>query len=122
MEFALSPQIVRKNFSSRWRRRSDHTTHRRRPSARRVHGSELAGRGLLRVGDILTGVADTPLGANITRGLLGPPVIDEVAILQPGTTVTLQFIRNGQPSHITLRLAQWGTVANATADIGPAAL
>jgi PDZ domain len=78
--------------------------------------------GLLRVGDILTGAADTPLAANITRGLLGPPVIDEVAVLQPGTTVTLQFIRNGQPSHVTLRLARWGTAANAMADIGPAAL
>lgn len=78
--------------------------------------------GLLRAGDILTGVADTPLGANITRGLLGPPVIDEVAILQPGTTVTLQFIRDGQPNHVTLRLAQWGTAADALADIGPAAL
>ncbi len=53
----------------------------------------------LRVGDILTGVADTPLAATITRGLLGPPVIDEIAILGPGATVTLQFIRNGQPSH-----------------------
>jgi hypothetical protein len=70
--------------------------------------------GLLRVGDILTGVSDTPLAANLTRGgLLGPPVIDEIAILEPGATVTLQFIRNGQPSHVTLRLAEWSAAADA---------
>jgi hypothetical protein len=79
--------------------------------------------GLLRVGDILTGVADTPLAANLTRGgLLGPPVIDEIAILGPGATVTLQFIRNGQPSHVTLRLAEWSATADAMTAVGPAAL
>jgi hypothetical protein len=78
--------------------------------------------GLLRVGDILTGVADTALGTNIIRSLLGPPVIDEVAILQPGITITLELTRNGQPSHVTLRLAQWGAAADALTAIGPAAL
>jgi hypothetical protein len=78
--------------------------------------------GVLRVGDILTGVAETALGAGITGSLLGPPVIDEVAILHPGNTVTLQIIRDGQPSHVTLRLAQWGPAADALADIGPAAI
>ena len=29
--------------------------------------------GELRVGDVLTGVADTPLGTNITSALIGPP-------------------------------------------------
>src|SRR5450432_494118 len=76
--------------------------------------------GLLRVGDILTGVAATPLAATITRGLLGPPVIDEIAILGPGATVTLQFIRNGQPSHVTLRLAEWSAAADAMTAVGPA--
>jgi hypothetical protein len=78
--------------------------------------------GVLQVGDILTGVADTALGVNITSSLIGPPVIDEVAILHPGIAVTLQISRNGQPSHVTLRLAQWGPAADALAAIGPAAL
>lgn len=79
-------------------------------------------RGVLRVGDILTGVAGTPLGTDITHSLLGPPVIDEVAILQPGITITLELLRNGQPSHVTLQLAQWGAAADALTATGPVAL
>ena len=78
--------------------------------------------GELHVGDILTGVADTALGTNITSTLIGPPVIDEVAILQPGDMVTLQIIRNGQPSTVTLRLARWSSAADALTKIGPTAL
>ena len=78
--------------------------------------------GELHVGDILTGVGDTALGTNITSTLIGPPVIDEVAVLQPEATVALQVIRNGQPSNVTLRLAHWSPAADELAKIGPTAL
>ena len=78
--------------------------------------------GELHVGDILTGVADTTLGTNITSTLIGPPVIDEVAILQPGDMVTLQILRNGKASNATLRLAHWSPAADALTKIGPTAL
>ena len=78
--------------------------------------------GVLHVGDILTAVADTALGTNITSTLIGPPVIDEVAILHPGVTVTLQIVRNGTPSNVTLRLAHWSSASDALAKIGPTAL
>jgi hypothetical protein len=67
-------------------------------------------------------VAGTALGSNITSALIGPPVIDEVAILRPAATVTLQIVRNGQPSTVTLRLARWSSAAAALAKIGPTAL
>jgi hypothetical protein len=78
--------------------------------------------GVLKVGDILTAVADTGLGSNITSTLIGPPIIDEVAILQPEMTVTLQIVRNGTSSNVTLRLAHWSPAADALAKIGPTAL
>src|SRR6185437_6517336 len=78
--------------------------------------------GELQVGDILTGVAGTALGSNITSTLIGPPVIDEVAILRPGATVRLQIVRNGQPSSVTLRLARWSSASDALTKIGPTAL
>ena len=78
--------------------------------------------GELHVGDILTGVADTALGTTITSTLIGPPVIDEVAILQPETTVTLQIVRNGTSSDVTLRLAHWSAAADALTKVGPTAL
>jgi hypothetical protein len=78
--------------------------------------------GELHVGDILTAVADTALGTTITSTLIGPPVIDEVAILQPGDMVTLQILRNGKASNATLRLAHWSPAADALTKIGPTAL
>ncbi len=78
--------------------------------------------GELKVGDILTGVADTALGSDITGALIGPPVIDEVAILRPDATVTLQIVRNGQPSTVTLQLARWSSASDALTKIGPTAL
>jgi hypothetical protein len=78
--------------------------------------------GELKVGDIITGVADTALGSNVISTLIGPPVIDEVAILQPGAMVTLDIIRNGQPSTVTLRLAHWSSASDVLAKIGPTAL
>jgi hypothetical protein len=78
--------------------------------------------GELKVGDILTGVADTTLGSSITSALIGPPVIDEVAVLQPGATVTLHIVRKGQPNTVTLRLAHWSSASDALARIGPTAL
>ncbi len=74
----------------------------------------------LQVGDIITGLAGTALGSNITSTLIGPPIIDEAAILQPGVTVTLQIVRNGTSSNVTLRLAHWSSAADALAKIGPA--
>jgi len=67
-------------------------------------------------------VADSPLAATVAKGLLGPPVIDEVAILAPGFAVSLQIIRNGQPTNVTLRLAHWSSAADALAKLGPTAM
>ncbi len=78
--------------------------------------------GELEVGDILTGVVGTALSNNITSALIGPPVIDEVAILRPGAAVTLRIVRNGQSSDVTLRLAHWSSASDALAKIGPTAL
>jgi len=61
--------------------------------------------GVLKIGDVVEGVVGSTLRS--TTYLLGPKVIEEVALDQPGQIVKLSIIRNGQPMTVSLKLAQW---------------
>jgi hypothetical protein len=63
--------------------------------------------GELRVGDIITGVEESPLPLSIAEGLNGPSVIDAVELFRPGDVIFLKILRDGTPIVIHLRLAQW---------------
>ena len=63
--------------------------------------------GKLRVGDVIEDVAGSKLPAKDAVNLLGPKVIEEVALYRPGQTIELNVLRRGQPLIVKLKLAQW---------------
>jgi len=63
--------------------------------------------GVLQVGDVVEDVLGSTLPAKDTTYLLGPKVIEQVALDQPGQVVKLSILRNGQPLIVSLKLAQW---------------
>ena len=63
--------------------------------------------GELRVGDIITGIENSPLPLSAAERLIGPSVIDAVELLRPGDVVSLRVVRDGSSLVIRLRLAQW---------------
>jgi hypothetical protein len=63
--------------------------------------------GKLQVGDVVEGVVGSTLPAKDVTYLLGPNVIEEVALYQPGDAIELRVLRNGQPLTVTLKLDQW---------------
>lgn len=65
--------------------------------------------GVLHVGDVVEGIVGSPLPASDSTYLLGPKVIEEVALDQPGQVIKLSILRNGQPMTESLKLAQWPT-------------
>jgi hypothetical protein len=67
---------------------------------------------LLQVGDLISGVLGTQLPASSAADLIGPVVLDEVAILNPGDTAALQVSRNGRQLVVPIKLAQWSQIAS----------
>lgn len=63
--------------------------------------------GVLHVGDVVEGIVGSSLPASDSTYLLGPKVIEEVALDQPGQVVKLSVLRNGQPLTVSLKLAEW---------------
>lgn len=61
----------------------------------------------LRVGDVIEGVVGSTLPAQDSKYLLGPKVIEEVALYRPGQSIELDVLRGGQPLTVKLKLAQW---------------
>jgi hypothetical protein len=61
--------------------------------------------GVLKVGDVVESVVGSTLRP--TTYLIGPKVIEEIALDQPGQTVKLNIERGGQPMTVSLTLAQW---------------
>jgi hypothetical protein len=76
----------------------------------------------LKVGDIITGVANSTLPPRVTSELLGPPVIDEVAVLAPGDKVALQVVRGAQRLLVPVVLAAWNTASPDITDGADAAI
>jgi hypothetical protein len=67
--------------------------------------------GQLQIGDVITGIAGSALTSVAAQDLNGPVVIEQVALLHPGNSVTLNVIRNGTPLTITIVLAQRNLVS-----------
>ncbi len=69
-------------------------------------GSPLAGH--LRPGDIVDAVNGQPLPPNDLAGtILGPPVVDQVALHHPGDRITLDVLRDGQRVEIPVTLSSY---------------
>ena len=67
---------------------------------------------LLQVGDLITGVLSSQLPASVAADLIGPVVLDEIAILNPGDTAALQVSRGGRQLVVPIKLGQWSQVAS----------
>ncbi|MGH3733753.1 MAG: hypothetical protein ACRDVC_10365 [Acidimicrobiales bacterium] len=63
--------------------------------------------GRLHVGDVVIGIANSPLSTPAASHLVGPTVIDAVELLYPGDEVWVNVERNGAPLVIRVKLAQW---------------
>ena len=64
--------------------------------------------GVLQPGDTLLGVE----GVSPRAGLLGSPVIDEIASQQPGTRIALSIERSGSERVVNLTLSSYGSKAH----------
>ena len=65
----------------------------------------------LQVGDLISGVVGSQLPASVAADLIGPVVLDEVAILNPGDTAALQVSRRGRLV-VPITLGHWSQVAS----------
>jgi hypothetical protein len=63
--------------------------------------------GKLHVGEVIESVVGSTLSTEDAAYLLGPKIIEEVSLYQPGSVIKLNVLRNGQPITLTLKLAQW---------------
>jgi hypothetical protein len=70
---------------------------------------------VLMVGDILKDVSGSAL-STAPEGLNGPIVVDQIAVLHPGDSVSLEILRHGNPTTVRIKLGQW-SLAGAD-DIG----
>jgi len=62
--------------------------------------------GKLHVGDVIQSVVESTPTKDMTY-LLGPKVVEEVALYLPGDVITLRVRRAGQTISVPLKLAQW---------------
>jgi hypothetical protein len=63
--------------------------------------------GKLKVGDVLLGVQGSKLSPLDMKNLLGPLVVEQLALYRPGQTIGLIVERAGRRSVIKVTLAQW---------------
>jgi hypothetical protein len=69
--------------------------------------------GLLHPGDVITGVVGTTLSEQNLASLIGPAVIDEVAIVQPGARISLNVLRGGGAQRVSITTGSWTVAADA---------
>lgn len=67
--------------------------------------------GRLEVGDVVIGVEGSTLSRTDIEDLIGPPVIEEVALYYPGDVVRLRVRRNGRMLIIPVLLGAWPTTS-----------
>lgn len=61
---------------------------------------------VLMVGDVLKDVRGSTL-STAPEGLTGPIVVDQIAVLHPGDSVSLEILRHGNPTTVRIKLGQW---------------
>ena len=66
----------------------------------------------LQVGDLISGVVGSQLPASVAADFIGPVVLDEVAILNPGDSAALQVSRGGVQLVVPITLGHWSQVAS----------